>query len=509
MIGIGVGAAVALGGVLLKGIGRKYAEKGVKIGAKKVASHLDEKGKGKESKISKLLKNFVGMSNEEIAILINEKSDEVQEAMITGTKHLDETSEGLLEMTRQIEVLMENYQGLGHDDKEFIQSLKDAVNPDFLAEEIVESMKRYQGEGLKIEEITGEIGGLFSEMGWDDKFDQVQSSLNRMEEDIKEILDRTGNMADDLSDIKGKLKGDRMGKKKTKIADSVMTRSNVITAGEKSINIAGSGKYIGDGAVNIEGENVNYTNIDAKALSQDDWKDILSNAIKDIGIGADLERDISSYDDERRDTYADLAVKFKEVDSLYDNMEMESDVFLRMGNALYLSGDYKKSYDCYMKAFQEKKAAARANMAFMFSDKNFRDRLLREVGKATGQIQLSLKELYRANDLRTYRMVKVIQDELSMFEKDVRASVEGIVKERDRRGSLGGINEENYGAIAAFYEEIYSIVNSISGKTEQIQNGILMGNSSGVGDIAAPIRAEVQQLRNRYKDRMSIIADGI
>ncbi len=504
---IGIGATVALGGVLLKGVAKLSVEKGFGFGAKKAISHFAEKNKGEDTKFGKFLGKMIGVNNEELAALIDQRSEEIKTAMISGTTQLDETSEGLLEVVRQTQDMMKNYQRLGHEDRQFIQSLKDAVNPDTLASEIVETMKTYQGEGLKIEDIREEIGDLFSSMGWDDKFGQVQSCMDRMEGDIGRILDRTGAIADEISDMKENLEGDRMGEKKTEIADSVMTRSNVITAGGDVMNITGGGKYIGDGAVNIEGETVKYTNIDAKELSRDDWKDVLSSAIKDIGIGTELQRDLSSFDEGRKETYSDLAIKFKEVDSFYDNMEMDSDVFLRMGNALYLSGDYKKSYDCYMKALTEKKAAARANMAFMFSDKNFRDRLLREVGKSASNIQLSLKELYRSNDLRNYRTVKTIHDELTMFETDVKASVEGTIRERDRHGSTGGIDQDSYGEIAGLYEDVYTMVNSIARKAENIQNGVLSGDSVGVTEIAAPLRAEVQQLKQRYADRMSIIKE--
>jgi len=504
---IGIGATVALGGVLLKGAAKLSVEKGFGFGAKKAINHFAEKNKGEDTKFGKFLGKMIGVSNEELAALIDQRSEELKTAMISGTTQLDETSSGLLEMIRQTQDMMKNYQRLDHEDRQFIQSLKDAVNPDTLAKEIVETMKAYQGEGLKVEDIREEIGDLFSSMGWSDKFDQVQSCLSRMEGDIGKILDRTGAMADEISGIKETLESDSMGEKKTDIADSVMTRSNVITAGGDVMNITGGGKYIGDGAVNIEGETVNYTNVDAKALSKDDWKDVLSSAIKDIGIGTELERDLKGMEDEQNLSYSGIAMKFKEVDSLYDNMEMDSDIFLRMGNALFLNGDYKKSYDCYMRALAEKKVAARANMAFMFSDKNFRDRLLREVGKSASNIQFSLKELYRSNDLRNYRTVKTIHDELTMFETDVKASVEGTIRERDRHGSTGGIDQDSYGEIAGLYEDVYTMVNSIARKAENIQNGVLSGDSVGVTEIAAPLRAEVQQLKQRYADRMSIIKE--
>lgn len=504
---IGIFASVALGGVLIKGIAKLSAEKGFSFGAKRMIGHLREKNRGKDTKFSKFLDRMIGVSNEDLARLIEQRTEEIKEGLAGGGQHPDEVTEGLVEMTRQVQQMIADYKTLDHDDREFIQSLKDGVNPDTLALEVVETMKRYQGEGLKVEDITSEIETLLTGLGWNEKITELQTSLDGMGEDVRKILNRTGKMAGDLHDIKGKLEGDTLGKRKTKIAESVMTRSNVITAGGDVMNISSGGKYIGDGAVNIEGENVNYTNIDAKALSRNDWKDVLTNAIKDFGIGDDLESDLSSFNEGRRETYSDLAVKFKEVDSLYDNMEMDSDVFLRMGNALYLSGDYKRSYDCYMRALKEKHTAARANLAFMFSDKNFRDRLLREVGKAAGRIQLSLKELYRSNDLRTYRTVKTIYDELTMFETDVKASVEGIVRERERAGSTGGIDQERYGDIAAFYGEIYGMMNGIAEKTEKILDLLLSGDASPVGALAAPLRAEVQGLKTRYSDRMSIIKE--
>ena len=436
---IGIGAAIALGGVVFKGAVKLSTDKGFSFGAKKMVRHLHEKNRGKDTKLSKFLNKLVGVSNEELATLIDQRTDEIKEAMITGTQQLDDTSEGLLEMTHQIQDMMFNYEQLGYEDREFIQSLKDTINPDTLASEIVESMEKYQGKGIKIEDITGEIGDLFSEMGWDDKFDQVQSSLYRMEEDIKEILNRTGTMADDISDIKGKLEGESLGTKKTEIADSVLTRSNVITAGGDVVNITGEGKYIGDGAVNIEGETVNYTNINAQALSREDWKDVLSNAINDIGIGADLEKDLSSINNEQNFSYSEIAMKFKEVDTLYDNFEMESDTLLRMGNALYHSGEYKKSYECYMRALKERRTAAMANMSVLFSDKNFRDRILSEVSNINAQLNLGLKELYHNNDLRNYRVVKNIHDELMKLENNILASVEGIPVEREHKPADGTI----------------------------------------------------------------------
>ena len=499
---------MALGGLLLKGVAKISVEKGFTFGAKKVTNHMHDKNRGKDTAFSRFLEKIVGVSNEELVELINARCDEIKDAMASPTIQLDETGEGLKEMMLQVQEMMNNYQDLGYEDKQFVQSLKEAVNPDTLASEIVDSLKRQQGPELKLEEITSEIEGLFRSMGWSEKFHQLQSSLDGMEIDIEEILERTHGIADDVSQIKDQLEDDNLGKKKTEISDSVMTRSNVITAGGDVINVGGGGKYIGDGAVNIEGGgDVNYTVIDGKSLTENVWKDVLSGVIKDIGIGADLDRDLKGMDEQNL-SYSDIAMKFKEVDSLYDNFEMESDTLLRMGNALYYSGEYKKSYECYMRALKERRSAAMANMGFLFSDKNFRDRILTEISNISSKLDLGLKELYQNNDLRNYRVVKKIHDELGMFENKILASVEGVPVERERKGTEGGIDQRRYEPIASMYDDIFQMLNEISDRAERIQTSILAGNSSSVADLAAPVRNDILKLKSKYSERMNIIKEA-
>ncbi len=92
---LGMAATAALCGVLIKSIGRITTEKGFSFGAKKIINHLQEKNKGKETRFSRFLNKMVGVNNEELAALINERSDEIREAMLSGGGKLDQTGQGL------------------------------------------------------------------------------------------------------------------------------------------------------------------------------------------------------------------------------------------------------------------------------------------------------------------------------------------------------------------------------------------------------------------------------
>ncbi len=490
----GIGAAVALGGVVLRGFSKLAFEKTFTFSAKKAVRYLNEKNKGKDTKLSRFLETIVGVTNEEIVELINQRADEVKEAMVSDTKKLDDTGQGLLEMTRQIQGMMVNYRQMGSEDRRFVQSLKAAIEPDTLASEIVRSMKESKDTNvLKVEDITNEIGAVFSGLGWDDKFDELQSHLARMEKDIHEILSRTESMADDVSELMDKLDDGNLGKTETAVSDSAMTRSNVVSAGgDVKITTADS-----------------IMNINAQELSKDDWKDLLSDAILGFGIGLDLDNDLETAYMEECLSESEIAMKYEEVDSLYSDLKMEEDIYLRLGNNLYLSGEYRKAYDCYMKAMEKKRKTAMANMNFMFSDRNFRDRVLLEITKVKDKLFFNLEELYEKNDSMNYKKVKKISDELTLFIGEIQASVEGALDEIESGSMVGGIDIGKYKPIATMYEKIFDGINELCKRTVLIRGCILSGKSDLIAQLASPLRNDILTLRNRFKARMKMYKEMI
>jgi len=492
---LGMAATAALCGVLIKSIGKISTEKGFAFGSKKIINHLKEKNKGKETKFSRFLNKMVGVSNEDIAAMINERSDEIREAMLSGGGNLDETGQGLLEMTKQLQEMMENYQNMESRDQEFVQSLKDAINPETLASEIVEAMKERREDMLTVDDIKEEIGGLFDTLGWEEKFERLQSRLDRVDKDLKRILNKAGIMADDVSGIKKKLDG--LGNIKggdidntTEIADSVLHRSNVVTAG-------------GDVEI-INADKV--TKIDVEGLSRSDWKDVITDAIKGSGIGEDLEH-LASITGDPCLSNSEIGKKFVEVNSYFGDFELDPEVLIRMANTFYTTGEYKKAYDCYMRVSEERRGCVEKNMKKVFSDRNVRERILSETSKVKDKLFLSLEELYESNDLRNYRSVKKIHDDLTLFVGDVRASVEGMPTERDRSGTTAGFGDEKFGKLAVLYEELFKRINAICWKAEQIRHCIISGSPGMIKEVTMPIKNDLVSLRNRYKDRMSIIKE--
>ena len=358
---LGVGAAVSMGGVMLKGAVKISTEKGYNLGLRNIISYFQSKNKNKNPKFTNFLKKLAGKTNEELAELIELKTEEIKNALAKTPTTKDDTIDGLVELTKQMQDMMVNYQELHKEEKQMIRDLGQSIDPDLLAREILQSIKVNLDLDVKVEDIKVELKTLFKDMGLNHKFQELQTNLDVMKEDIDEILFQTQEIRSDVSDIKNNLEGESMGDKETNISDSVMTRSNVATGGRDATNISGVGKYIGNGAINIEGETVHYTNIEADKITPDVWKSALSDVIKNIGIGDELNRDLESCNDEQGLSYSQIASKFSEVDSMYDNMEFESDTLLKMGNALYYSGDYKKAYSCYLKAMKDRKMAARAN----------------------------------------------------------------------------------------------------------------------------------------------------
>ncbi|MDP6156850.1 MAG: hypothetical protein QF682_12065 [Candidatus Thermoplasmatota archaeon] len=484
---LGIGAAVALGGVVLRGFSKLAFEKTFTFSAKKAVRYLHEKNKGKETKLSKFLETVVGVTNEELLEMINQRADEVKEALVSDSKKLDDTGQGLLEMTRQIQGMMVNYRHIGTNDRKFVQSLKAAIEPDTLASEIVRSMKKSNDVNvLRVEDITNEIGAVFSGLGWDDKFDELQTHLARMEKDIQEILSRTESMADDVSVLKDKLEDGNLGKTETAVSDSAMTRSNVVSAG---------------GDVKITTVD-SIMNINAQELSKDDWKDVLSDAILGFGIGLDLDSDLETAYMEECLSESDIAMKYEEVDSMYGDLELEEEIYLSLGNNLYLSGEYKKAYHCYRKAMAEKRKTAMANMNFMFSDRNFRHRVLIEITKVKDKLFFNLEELYDKNDSGNYKKVKRIHDEMTLFIGEIHAAVEGVLDEGETGATVAGIDVGKYGTVASLYDKIFDGINNLCRRTVLIRGSILSGKSDLIAQLATPMRNDILTLRNRFKARI-------
>ena len=523
---IGIGAAIALGGVVLKGVVKLSTDKGFSFGVKKAVNHLHEKNRGKDTKLSRFLNKLVGVSNEELATLIDQRTDEIIEAMMVGTQQLDETSEGLLEMTRQIQDMMGNYQQLGSEDQEFIQSLKDAINPDTLASEIVESMKKYQGEGIKIEDITGEIGFLFSEMGWGDKFDQVQSSLDMMEEDIREILSRTGTMSSDLKDIKKRLE-DAPPSSNTDITiqDSVLQRSAVGTATGGGIG-AVQGDAVGSGDVykdvqggvvkNIVtgqvGGDVNIMNFNAEQLSKDDWKDVLSSAITKMKIPLDIddEGDQDSFDKEfdyEKTTH--IQAKIEEVERHYGSHIGDCGVYVRLGNIAYKKGDLRNAMAYYSRALKIDKTCKKALKNSLTTDKMMRNRMIRELSKNNAHLSDIMEEAYEEGEFQVVKDLQKVLDEIEMFRKDIESSVEGIY---DIDQGRGGIDVAKYDRVIAYDIEIIDQITEIVKHGKGFEDFDIDEISEypkvfkkGVRNI----KKAIVTARNAYKDRMSIIEGGM
>jgi len=346
---------------------------------------------------------------------------------------------------------------------------------------------------LKVEDITDEIGAVFSGLGWDDKFDELQSHIARMEKDIHEILSRTESMADDVSVLKEKLEDENLGKTETAVSDSAMTRSNVVSAGgDVKITTADS-----------------IMNINAQELGKDDWKDILSNAILGFGMGLDLDSDFEIAYSEECLSESEVALKYEEVDFLYGDLDMEGDTYLRLGNNLYLSGEYRKAYACYRKAMKERQKTALANMNFMFSDRNFRDRVLLEITKVKDKLFFNLEELYDKNDSGTYKNIKRIHDELTLFIGEIHASVEGALDEMGNGAMVAGIDVGKYGPTASMYEKIFEGINDLCRRTVLIRGCIISGKSDLIAQLATPMRNDILTLRNRFKARMKIYKEMI
>jgi len=348
---------------------------------------------------------------------------------------------------------------------------------------------------LTVDDIKEEIGGLFDTLGWEEKFERLQSRLDRVDKDLKRILNKAGIMADDVSGIKKKLDG--LGNIKggdidntTEIADSVLHRSNVVTAG-------------GDVEI-INADKV--TKIDVEGLSRSDWKDVITDAIKGSGIGEDLEH-LASITGDPCLSNSEIGKKFVEVNSYFGDFELDPEVLIRMANTFYTTGEYKKAYDCYMRVSEERRGCVEKNMKKVFSDRNVRERILSETSKVKDKLFLSLEELYESNDLRNYRSVKKIHDDLTLFVGDVRASVEGMPTERDRSGTTAGFGDEKFGKLAVLYEELFKRINAICWKAEQIRHCIISGSPGMIKEVTMPIKNDLVSLRNRYKDRMSIIKE--
>jgi len=494
MIGLGIGASIALGGVLLKAVGRMSAEKGFGLGAKRIVRHLHEKNKGKETRLSRFLETIVGMSNEELAGIVNERSDDILSAMRTGSDKLDDTGKNLLEMTEQLREMMENYGSMEDRDKKFIQSLRDVIDTDAMAAQITESLKEQQGEQLKAEDIVSELGDMFGKLGWNEKLEKLDARLERIDDDIKRILHRSRRTAGDLSDIKDKLDGIEgipVGDEETAIHDSVLHRSNVVTAG-RDVKIISAD---------------NLTNIDASKLDRSVWKDVLSDAIRDLGIDTEIMKVARLEASDQCLTSSPIGRKFEEVTTVYENFDLDGDHLLRLGSSLYLSGEYAKAYRVLRKAMKDREETARENIEVLFSDRNFRDRVLLECRKVRSKLFSNLEELYENGDTRNYRFVKKVHDELSLFVSDVQLSVEGKIEDREKQGSVSGIESQKLERLAVIYEEIMLRINDLCRKSEEIRALIYAGEGEAIRSIAAPMKNDVVSLRNRYMDRTSIIRE--
>jgi len=160
-----------------------------------------------------------------------------------------------------------------------------------------------------------------------------------------------------------------------------------------------------------------------------------------------------------------------------------------------------------MRVSEERRGCVEKNMKKVFSDRNVRERILSETSKVKDKLFLSLEELYESNDLRNYRSVKKIHDDLTLFVGDVRASVEGMPTERDRSGTTAGFGDEKFGKLAVLYEELFKRINAICWKAEQIRHCIISGSPGMIKEVTMPIKNDLVSLRNRYKDRMSIIKE--
>lgn len=504
MVALSIAASIALGGILLKTLGKISAEKGLSMGTKRIIQHLHQKNKGKETKLSKFLGALVGMSNEELAEMVGERSDEIMEAMRagtgTGTGKLDETGENLLAMTEQLKDMMENYNDIEKRDQDFVQRLKDDIDTNEIARQIAESLREQQErqgkQGKQIEpgEIVAEFGDMFSKLGWTEKLEGLDSRLERIDDDIKRILHRTRRMDRGFSELNDKLDGIEgipVGDEETKIRDSVLHRSNVVTAG-RDVRI-------------ISAENM--TNIDASQLDRNVWKEVLSDAIRELGIDAEIRRVARLEAADQCLEESTISRKFEDVSRHHGDIGLDADHLLRLGSSLYLTGEYGKAYRYFRKAMTDREETAEDNIEKLFSDRHFRERVLRQAKKVANKLFVNLEELYERGDTRNYRPVKKVHGELSQFMDDVRLSVEGNLSEVENEGSMSGIEPGKLERLADIYEEVLLRINDLCRKSEEIRALIYSGNADGIKSMAMPMKNDVVSLRNRYVDRMSIIKE--
>ena len=109
--------------------------------------------------------------------------------------------------------------------------------------------------------------------------------------------------------------------------------------------------------------------------------------------------------------------------------------------------------------------------------------------------------------MKNHRRIKDILKEIDHFKDRLLYTAEGVLHTKERKGTIGGISENQYERLVSFYDELFHRTDSIQNIANSLYDELLSENYTDFNESFNIIKKELLQIRNIYNDRMNIIKE--